>query len=125
MAETRLVGGRPHRCGELHLHEAPVITGVKALINGTELLGPAIQSPVELFGIQPVGKGLRLFRVGDKEEGSISHLEGYAGFFQFPHQPAMAIEVDLQAEGRPGWHPNVTEAEVLVDKVEVVMEAFA
>ena len=37
----------------------------------------------------------------------------------------MAIEVDLQAEWRPGGHPHVTESKGLIDEVEVVMEAFA
>ena len=57
--------------GEFHLHETPVVTGVEALMYWAELLGPPIESLVELFGIQPVGKRLGPLRIGNKEKGIV------------------------------------------------------
>ena len=58
-------------------------------------------------------------------ESVVGHLEGNAGFFQALRQPVVAVEIDLQAERRPGRHADVAQPEGLIDEVEVVMEAFA
>jgi hypothetical protein len=52
------------------------------------------------------------------------HVEGNAGFLQATRQPVVAVKIDLQAERCPGGHPNVTQPKRLVDKVEVVVQAF-
>jgi hypothetical protein len=42
--------------GEFHLHEAPVVIGAEAPLERAELFGPSIDSVVNLFGIQAIGK---------------------------------------------------------------------
>jgi len=44
--------------GEFHLHEAPVVTGVEVLLDGAELLDPAIQAVVKGFGVESIGQRL-------------------------------------------------------------------
>jgi len=90
-----------------------------------ELFSPSIQASVKLFGIQAVGQRLGLLGIGNGQKGIVRHREVNAGFYQSLGQPVMAVEVDLQAERCPGWHPDVTEPKGLIDEVEVVMEAFA
>ena len=36
----------------------------------------------------------------------------------------MAVEVELQPEGAPGGNPEITKPVLLVDKVEVVVQAL-
>ena len=107
--------------GKFHLHQAPVVTGAKPPMDGTELPGPFIEPTVKLFGIQAVRKVLGLIRIGDREEGVVGHLEGDAGFAQPLRQPVVAIEIDLQAKRCPGGHANIAKAEQFVDEVEVVV----
>jgi hypothetical protein len=68
---------------------------------------------------------LGLGRIGEVQEGVVGGLEGDAGLRQLPRQPAVAVEVDLQAKRRPGRHPHVAQAELRVDEVEVVVQALA
>jgi hypothetical protein len=110
---------------QLHLHEAPMVAGAETLVNGAELFGSSIQSPVKLRGIQAVGNERVLFGIGKGQEHIIRHLEGYAGFVLMAPQPAMAVGVDRQAKRRPSGHPDITEPERLIDEVEVAMEAIS
>ena len=35
----------------------------------------------------------------------------------------MSIAIELESERGPGWHTQIAEAILLVDKIEIVMEA--
>ena len=45
---------------ELYLHEAPVVSTVKVAHDGAEVLGPSVQTPMQAFGIEAIGKRLSL-----------------------------------------------------------------
>ena len=62
--------------------------------------------------------------VRDLREGVVGHPIVDAELAQLARQPVVAIEVNLQAAGQPRRHPHVAQAELLVDEVEVVMQAF-
>ena len=79
---------------------------------------------VQRLCVEFIGELLPLFRVGDRDEGVVEHLEGNIGLEQLAGQPGMAIEVDLQPERRPGRNAHVAQPELLVDEVEVVMQAL-
>ncbi len=53
---------------ELHLHEAPVITSTKVTRDRTEALRPSVQTPMQAFGIEAIGKRLSLFGIADGQE---------------------------------------------------------
>lgn len=74
---------------------------------------------------EPIGELLGAPGLGDVQEGVVCHREGDGLLAQLLGQPGMAIEVDLEAKWRPGRHAQIAQAEVLVDEVEVVMQALA
>ena len=115
----------PPSGGEFHLHETPVVTGVEALMDRAELLGPPIESLVELSGVQPVGKRPGPLGICNGEKGIVRHLEGDVGFYQSLGQPVVAIEIGFQTERCPCEDSDVTEPKGLVDEIEVVIEAFS
>ncbi len=76
-------------------------------------------------GIEAVGKALGFKGIGERQEGVVGGVKADASLHQLPRQPAVAVEVDLQAKRRPGRHPHVAQAELLVDEVEVVVQTLA
>ena len=115
---------KDHVGGILDLHETPVITGAEVVEHRTEPLRPSGKMLVQRLCVEFIGKLLPLFRVGDGDEGVVEHLEGNIGLEQLAGQPGVTIEVDLQPERCPGRNTHVAQAELLVDEVEVVMQAL-
>ncbi len=37
----------------------------------------------------------------------------------------MAVAINLQTERRPGWNADIDQAKLIVDEIEVVVQAFA
>jgi hypothetical protein len=111
--------------GVLDLQEAPMHAVAEMVQYWAETTRPLIEVAMQRGGIEAVGETLGLSRIGDVQKGVVGALEGDAGPRQLPRQPAMAIEIDLQAKRRPGRDPHVAQAELLVDEVEVVVQALA
>ena len=109
---------------ELYLHEAPVVSTVKVAHDGAEVLGPSVQTPMQAFGIEAIGKRLSLFRIADGQEGIISPLKGDPCLGQSLGQPVMAVQVDLQAKRHPGGYSDITEPEYLIDEIEVIVQTL-
>lgn len=130
-AHDRLVKGledgllsEHHIAGVFRLHEAPVAAAVEVLEHRAESLDPAIEVPVQRHGVEPIGDRLDPSGLGDPQEGAIGNLEDDAGLAQLLGQPGMSVEVNLEAKRRPSGHARVGQAEVLVDEVEVVVQAL-
>ena len=51
------------------LHETPVVTVSEQPLNCAELLGPAVKSSVQLFGIKAIGQFLSFLKIIDSKEG--------------------------------------------------------
>ena len=64
-------------------------------------------------------------RISDGGEGVVQQGVGYVAAVQLARQPVVAIAVKLQPEGTPGGYPEVTQAEILIDEIEVVVQALA
>lgn len=111
--------------GVFGLHDTPMITGVKATYDGAILPDDVIELPVQLIDVDGAGQLLGSFRVVDLDKGIVQH--GITDPFpvQFSRQFIMPIEIELQSEGCPGRDPQVTQAEVGQDEVEVVMQTLA
>jgi hypothetical protein len=58
------------------------------------------------------------------EKGDVTEGKADAFFTEPGRQPSMTIEVDLQPERTPRRNTNVAKPEFLIDKVEVIMQAF-
>jgi hypothetical protein len=52
-------------------------------------------------------------------EGVVVLHEVNAGLVELPGQPVVAVDVDLGGEREPGLHPDVAEAELRIEAVEV------
>ena len=85
----------------------------------------AREAPVQSFGVEGVGQRLRASQVGHAQEGVVLLHELDALAPERARQRAVAVAVELQAERRPGRHAQVAQAELLVDEVEVVVQALA
>ena len=107
------------------LHDAPVIVQVESFDNGTKLFCKEIESMVQdihFEGIaEPLGKAeIRNPREHIVHESKVSTLFGQTG-----GQPSMPIEIDLKAKGAPGGDTYIAKAQLLIDKIEVVVETLA
>ena len=67
---------------------------------------------------------MRPREVRDVHEGVLQSGIADARPVQLPRQGVMAVEVELQAEGRPRRDPQVAQAELRVEEVEVVVQAL-
>jgi hypothetical protein len=114
-----------HVGGVLHLHEAPVDAVAKVAQHRAEALCPLVEALMQHRRIEAIGETLRRGRIVQRHEGVVEHFEIDAGVAQLPCQPAMTVEVDLQAKRRPSRHAYVAQPELLVDEVEVVVQALA
>ena len=111
--------------GVLDLHEAPVVAGAETAQHRTEPLRPGSEVLMERLCAELVGECLRREGIGDGNEGVIGHLEGDIGLQQLARQPGVAVEVDLQPERGLGRNAHVAQTELLVDEVELEMQALA
>ena len=131
-AHDRLVQGlegrllaEHHIGGVLDLHEAPVHAVAEVAHDGAAAPRPRIEVAMQRGGIEAVRQALGLGRIGKVQEGVVGAVERDAGRRQLSRQPTVAVEVHLQAKRRPGRHPHITQAELRIDEVEVVVQALA
>ncbi len=106
-------GGAKHKVdGILHLRQAPVIALIKGVHDRTAQLGEAIENPMQLFGRERIGEGLRPLPVVDAQKGVVGKGKADAGGGKLPCQPAVSVAIELQPEGTPGRHAQVTQADL-------------
>src|SRR5438128_106542 len=91
----------------------------------TVAVGKPVQFSVQHFHPELVGQFLRLFEVGDPAEGVIQHPVFDVVFAHLARQNTVAIAVELQPEWTPRRHPQRAQPQILVDEVDVVVQAFA
>ena len=72
-----------------------------------------------------VGKVLGLREVIEREKGVFPDHEGNAVLLESCREPIMAIAGELESERTPGGNAETTKAELLIDEIEVVVEALA
>jgi hypothetical protein len=80
---------------------------------------------MESSDIERIGDELGLLEVRDVDEGVVHEVEGEAVIVELPGEPVVAVEVELESEGRPGGHPQVAEAQLFVDEIKVIVKALA
>ena len=111
--------------GELDLHQTPMVAGAKLAHDGTELACPALEPAMKLLGLEAIGYLLRGDGVVDAEEGVVGHPVVDANTLELAFEPVVPIEVDLQTKRCPRGHAHVAQSELLVDEVEVKVQALA
>src|SRR6516225_6018290 len=93
--------------------------------HGTALLGIAIEDTMQGGGRELIGQGLRARPVVDLQEGVVSEGEADPSGGELAGQPAMSVAIELEAERAPSRHAQIYQAQLGVDEVEVIMQAFA
>src|SRR5882762_10779931 len=61
----------------------------------------------------------------DTNEGIVGGGEADAFCCQSTRQPAVTVAVELQAERRPCRHPQIGQAKLGIDEIEIVVETLA
>jgi hypothetical protein len=111
--------------GVLDLHDAPVIAGRERGGRRAELANEVVELAVQRGGFQPDRDPLGEREVIDADEGVVHELIANPEPLQARGQPVVAVEAEVEAERSPGGYAQVAQAQVRVDEVEVVVEAFA
>src|SRR6185436_20308746 len=107
----------------LHLHQAPVVTAREVRQDRAQPSSDPVQDAVQGLGAQAVGHLLGAAEVLDLDEDVSDQSVADSLPAQLASQPVMPIEIELQAERRPSGNPQIAEPQVLVNKVEVVVQA--
>ena len=71
-----------------------------------------------------VGQGLRALPVVNAQKGVVDKLEADPSGSELAGQPAMSVAIELQAERTPSRHAHIDQAQLGVDEVEVIVQAF-
>jgi len=111
-------------CGVFDLHEGPVVLGTEMPSDGTEAPDEFAQATMQVVDAQGVGKLLGRRPISNLDEGVVPQVVGDAFLTESGGEHAVPVAVELQAEGRPGGDPEVAQAQVGVDEVEVVVQAL-
>ncbi len=110
--------------GVLDLHQAPVNAAAEVAQDGTEQTGIPVERAVKSLDREAVGDFLSPGEVIHGGECVVDQGEADALLGQLAGQPVMAVEVELQAERRPGRHTQIAQPQVGVDEIEVVVQAL-
>lgn len=110
--------------GLLGLHDAPVIVQPKVADHRAVASRETIQQLMDCPDLQAIRQSLGLFPLGDVHEGVVDLSERVPVLSGLGGEPVVAVEIDLQTKRAPRGYPHITEPQLLVDKVEVVVEAF-
>ena len=63
--------------------------------------------------------------VVDADESVFDLFVSDAFLIELPGKPVVSVEIELQAEGSPGRNAQITEAELRVDEIDVIVQAAA
>src|SRR5215468_6136078 len=110
--------------GVLDLHEAPVVGRSEDVEHRTTLLGIAIEDAVQLCGQELIGQRLRPLPVVDAHKGGVGKRKADPGGSELASQPAMSVAIELETERTPGGNAQIDQAELGIDEVEIIMQAF-
>jgi hypothetical protein len=58
------------------------------------------------------------------DKGVVDQAETDAGFAQLDRQAVVVVEVELKPERRPSRYPQVAQAQLLINEIEVVVQAL-
>jgi len=110
--------------GIFHLHQTPMISRGKISSYRAILSGNFVEVLMEPTNIQCISQCLSTIKVGNVDKGIFQHGISDPFFLEFDSQFIMPIEIELQAEWCPGRHTKVTQPQLWMNEIEVVMQAF-
>ena len=110
--------------GVLDLRKAPVVGRSEDVEHRTALLGITIEDAMQLCGRELIGQRLRPLPVVDAHKGVVGKRKADPGGGEFSGKPTVPIAIELQAEWTPGRPAQIDQAELGVDEVEIIMQAY-
>ena len=110
-----------HVCGKFSLVGDPIVTHVTKgrAQQGVNLSGEGGKDLRKVFVNKTVCESLCPRYILNLDEGVLDPHIVYAMLVQFPGQPFVAVDVDLDDKGEPGLNTHVHESELTVYEVEV------
>lgn len=109
----------------LSLHDAPVVSEIELFDDGAQSFGKQIEPCVEHIDFETIREALCLAKIRDPREDIVHESKGDVALTQTQSQPTVPVEIDLQTEGTPGGDPHIAKPQLLIDKVEVVVQTLA
>jgi hypothetical protein len=98
---------------------------VKPRDRWAEPLGDGVQQPVQSLDRKLVGELLCFLDLVDFNESVFNLFVRNALLIKLAREPVVPVEIELKAEGCPSGDAKITEAELFVDEVDVIMKASA
>jgi hypothetical protein len=121
-------GTEQHVGGPLGLVGRPVIIQLvfaeQRAVRGMHSAQQAVQFARPVRAALPLQQVLRCGHVGDVGEAVLAPLEGDVLADQFSRQPLAAVDHHVHGEGKPRLQPDVQPAQLRVDQIEIVVQAF-
>ena len=105
--------------GEFGLIDAPLEVVAQAFVQGDPAGGVAVEDGLDFLRVNRVGKALGAREVGDMGEAVVGLGVTDARRLELAFEPVVAVETELEAEGRPGGNAQVAEAEHRIDEIDV------
>ena len=115
-----------HNVGSIFcLHKAPVTAVGKVTNDRTVFWYDLVELTMKVFSHHRIGQFLSFAKVIDLDKGIVEHLKAYTFSLEIGRQLMMAIVIELQAERRPGGHPQIAQAKLRANEVELIMQTPA
>lgn len=80
---------------------------------------------MEILRIDPVGKFLGSFYIGNLQKCVVVHTVINLFFVQLVGEQVMSVHIKLKAERRPCGNAQIAEPQLFVNEIKIVVEAFA
>jgi hypothetical protein len=113
-----------HIQGKLHLYQQPMVSRGEMPNSRAEFSCHLIQPPTEPVDIEGIDQLLGLGEVLDLDKNILHKTAGYLFLGEPGGQLVVSIEVELQPEGSPGRHSQITQPQVFQDEIEIIMDTL-
>ena len=110
--------------GILGLVDAPMIGHPQVVNRRTIAADKGLQLAVQRLNLHVVGDTLSLGKITDGSKGVVGQAIRNLAFAQLCSEPEVAVAVKLQSKRTPRRHAQVTQPELFVDEVEIIVSAL-
>jgi hypothetical protein len=107
------------------LHDAPVISHAELFDDRTKTFCKKIEPCVEQFNFEGIRKTLSVTKIRNTRKAIVDKIKWNGALVQLHGQPGMSIKIDLEAKRTPSRHADIEKPELLINKIEVIVQAFA
>jgi hypothetical protein len=107
------------------LHKAPVILIDKVTNDRAVLPDDFIQLTMKIFNVDVVSNFLSFIKIFNLHKDIIEQLKINLLLVDRRYQQIVSVTVELQPKRRPGRYSKITQSQLGINKVEVIMQTFA